>query len=242
VYGSLGPQPISSLSTIFVLPPMPATSPLKTFENQPLLAYGTAGTDAVSGMEPVPVSGGTCTGSWTDCINGAVHVVPLLPAYHYTASDMVTGPSTLLADIEHRGVTKLEPPGYPQPLENGERVYGSIVAAGDQLFFNTSVGTVSDIDQRGTLGGSSYRLLLSAASNPLYNYITALGLKNDVGGAGGTPMLDVATGQLVVVTDKSILKFNAPPGGTTNGASVNGRGATPTGLLSWFFRRRGLEY
>jgi hypothetical protein len=45
-----------------------------------------------------------------------------------------------------------------------------------------------------------------------------------------------------VVTDKSILRFNAAPGGTLQGPSVNGRGATPTGLLSWFFRRRGLEY
>jgi len=47
----------------------------------------------------------------------------------------------------------------------------------------------------------------------------------------------------VVVTDKGVLRLDAPPvKGTLVGPSVNGRGATPSGLLSWYFRRRGLEY
>jgi hypothetical protein len=240
-YGSSGPQPISSLSTIFILPAMPASNPLKPFEGQPMLAYGTAGTDTVSGLEPAPdaTTGAACP-TGTTCINGAVHLIPLLPSYHYTASDLLATPNLLTA-IQQKGVLKTEPSGYPMFLSNGERVYGSIVAAGDQLFFNTTTGSVSQIDSRGNQNGSSYRLLLSANANPLYNYVTQLGLTK-VGGAGGTPMLDSTTGTLVVVTDKSILRFNAAPGGTLQGPSVNGRGATPTGLLSWFFRRRGLEY
>jgi len=116
------------------------------------------------------------------------------------------------------------------------------VAAGDQLFFNTTTGSASQIDSRANLGGSTYRLLLSAASNPLYNYVTTLGLTK-VGGAGGTPMLDTTNGNLVVVTNNGILRLNPPPvKGTMNSGSVNGRGATPSGLLSWYFRRRGLEY
>ncbi|MFL5428469.1 MAG: hypothetical protein ACJ79M_02540 [Myxococcales bacterium] len=241
--GSNGPQPISSLSTIFILPTMPSTSPLKKYELQPMLAYGTGGTDTISGMEPAPdaTTGAPCP-SGTNCINGAVHLVPLLPGYHYAAQDLFNN-SNLLAAITQKGVLKTEPAGYPMFLANGERVFGSIVAAGDQLFFNTTTGTVSQIDSRGGLNGSSYRLLLSASSNALYNYVSATGLQK-VGGAGGTPMLDATTGTLIVVTDKKILRFDPPPGGagTLKGPSVNGRGATPTGLLSWFFRRRGLEY
>jgi type IV pilus assembly protein PilY1 len=240
-YGSAGAQPISSLSTVFILP-NPLTGPLKDYAGQPLLAYGTAGTDTVSGLEPAPdPSSGAFCPTGTTCINGAVHLVPLLPSYHYTWVDLLNTP-TLLTTLQRQGVAKTEPVGYPMFLSNGERVYGSIVAAGDQLFFNTTTGSASQIDQRSNLGGSTYRLLLSAASNPLYNYVTSLGLTK-VGGAGGTPMLDVATGAVVVVTDKGILRFNPPPvKGTTSGPSVNGRGATPSGLLSWYFRRRGLEY
>ncbi|MFL5393785.1 MAG: hypothetical protein ACJ79G_13180, partial [Myxococcales bacterium] len=226
-----------------LLPPMPSTSPLKSYELQPRLAYGTGGTDTISGMEPAPdaTTGAPCA-SGTNCINGEVHMVPLLPGYHYTAQDLLDD-SNLLATITQKGVLKAEPSGYPIPLINGERVFGSIVAAGDQLFFNTTRGTVSQIDSRGGLNGSSYRLLLSSSSNTPYNYVSATGLQK-VGGAGGTPMLDATTGTLVVVTDKKILRFDPPPGGggTLKGLSVNGRGATPTGLLSWFFRRRGLEY
>jgi hypothetical protein len=240
-YGSAGPQPISSLSTVFILP-NPLTGPLKDFAGQPLLAYGTAGTDTVSGLEPAPdASSGAFCPTGTSCINGAVHLVPLLPSYHSTWVDLLNKP-TLLTSLQRQGVAKSEPTGYPMFLSNGERVFGSIVAAGDQLFFNTTTGSANQIDQRANLGGSTYRLLLSANSNPLYNYITSLGLTK-VGGAGGTPMIDVTTGTAVVVTDKGILRLNAPPvKGTTTGPSVNGRGATPSGLLSWYFRRRGLEY
>jgi hypothetical protein len=205
-----------------------------------MLAYGTAGTDTVSGLEPIDSSGTPCP-SGSSCINGALHLVPLRPNYHYTASELVANASTVLPWIEQKGVVKTEPTGYPSFFTGGERIFGSIVAAGDQLFFNTTLGSVSQFDQRGNLNGSSYRLLLSANSNPLYNYISSGGLTK-VGGAGGTPMLDVATGNVVVVTDKGILRFGPAPGGTMKGPSVNGRGATPTGLLSWFFRRRGLEY
>jgi len=53
----------------------------------------------------------------------------------------------------------------------------------------------------------------------------------------------VSAHDVLVVTDKGILRLDAPPvKGTLVGPSVNGRGATPSGLLSWYFRRRGLEY
>jgi type IV pilus assembly protein PilY1 len=239
-------QPISSLSTIFFLPTMPSTSPLKKYEGQPMLAFGTAGTDTVAALEPAPdATGNPCpAGSTAPCISGKVHLIPLLPNYRYTTQDLVgTNSSTVLNDIQTWGLLKHanEPAGIA--LTNGERVYGSIVAAGDQLFYNTTTGSVSSIDARnGNINGSTYRLLLSAggALTP-YNYVAAAGLTK-AGGSGGTPMLDTTTGAVVVVTDKQILRFNPPAGGTLKGPSVNGKGATPTGLLSWFFRRRGLEY
>jgi hypothetical protein len=243
---SAQPQPISSLSTVFILP-SGLTGPLAAFAGQPMLAYGTAGTDTVSGLEPAadPTTGATCADPLNPCISGAVHLVPLLPGFHFNVNDLKQDLSKL-AHITQQGVVQAEPNamplGFPHFFDKSERVYGSIVAAGDQLFFNTTTGSVSQIDARGNLGGASYRLLLSAASNQLYNYVKELGLTNS-GGAGGTPMLDSTTGTLVVVTDKGILRLDAPPTkGTLVGASVNGRGATPSGLLSWYFRRRGLEY
>jgi hypothetical protein len=241
--GSLKAQPISSLSTVFILPTMPAASPLKSYEAQPLLAYGTGGTDTVAALEPTADAKGNPCPTGTTCINGKVHIIPLLPNYRYTPQDLLgTSSSTSLNAIQTWGIVKQpEPPGIS--LTNGERVYGSIVAAGDQLFYNTTTGSVSSIDARfGNLSGSTYRLLLSAAG-PLsaYDYVKGNSLTK-VGGAGGTPMLDATTGNVVVVTDKYVLRFPPPVGGTLQGPSVNGKGATPTGLLSWFFRRRGLEY
>jgi type IV pilus assembly protein PilY1 len=240
--GANGPQPISSLSTIFILPPTyPATGPLAAYRGQALLAYGTAGTDTVSGLEPAPdATGAPCP---TPCINGAVHLIPLAPPARYSVSDLLAD-SSKMALVQQGGVVKADVTSYPMWLTNGERVYGSIVVAGDQLFFNTTQGSVSQLDQRGNLSGAAYRMNLSATSNPLWNYVTGNGLTK-VGGAGGTPLVDSKTGAIVVVTDKFILRFDPPPGAAAvppSGPSVNGRGATPTGFLSWFFRRRGLEY
>jgi type IV pilus assembly protein PilY1 len=249
--GTFKAQPISSLSTIFILPALPATSPLKPYEGQPMLAYGTAGTDTVSSLEPSGDPKTVCTAG--GCTTGRVHLVPLQPGYRYTPADLLGSSSTtLLSRIETWGLLKPlpgklddkwnEPPGYPIVLSPGERVFGSIVAAGDQLFYNTTTGSSASIDDRqGNLGGSTYRVLLSASSNAPFDYVNGAGLSK-VGGAGGTPMVDTKTGTVVVVTDSTVLRFNPPAGGTMQGPSVNGRGATPTGLLSWFFRRRGLEY
>jgi type IV pilus assembly protein PilY1 len=236
-------QPISTLSTIFILPPTyPVTGPLAAFAGQALLTYGTGGTDTISGLEPAPdpSTGNPCP---TPCINGALHILPLGPMARYSPNQ-VMGPPPLINTVQSFGVVKGEVTGYPSYLTNGERLYGSIVVAGDQLFFNTTSGTVSAIDSRGNLSGSSYRLNLESQTNPLYNYVVAAGLSN-VGGAGGTPLVDAKTGAVVVVTDKTILRFDPPAGATAippTGPSVNGRGQTPTGFLSWFFRRRGLEY
>src|SRR5205814_68218 len=53
---ALGPQPISSLSTVFLLP-TGLTGPLSPYAGQPMLAYGTAGTDTISGLEPASGTG-----------------------------------------------------------------------------------------------------------------------------------------------------------------------------------------
>ena len=267
--GTHGPQPISTLSTIFVVPQSyPATGPLARYKGQALLAYGTAGTDTVAGYEPAPVtSGGVinyCPGSSTPaCTSGAVHLLPVGPNGRYSAAQ-VKGPPSLVTTVQQNGVG-LEvstvdsmgrvTPIYPIYLSNAERLYGSIVAAGDQLFFSTAQGSVSNIDQRfGSstgLGGSTYGVNTESAAGLQFNNYNGLYSLSGAGASQSTPLVDAATGKLLVVTNQGIVLFTPrtemgipPAGQSLNGisGSGNGSGSGAANLMSWFFRRRGLEY
>src|SRR5947209_6309832 len=136
------PQPITTLSTIFTVPQVSSTSWLSNYAGQTLLAYGTAGTDKVSSL------------SYT--VTGSVHLLPLA-ASGRLSSGQVIGPPSQFSLASSKGLGK-EITGYPQYVSSGERLYGSITAAGDHLFFATTSGTVTNIDSRGSLGGSTYNV------------------------------------------------------------------------------------
>jgi type IV pilus assembly protein PilY1 len=218
------PQPITTQSTIFVVPPgVASTSPFSPYAGLTLLAYGTAGTDKVSSL------GYTVTGS--------VHVLPLSPAYRLQ-SNQVIGPPSKFSQASSKGVAT-EVSGYPLYVTAGERLYGSITAAGDHLYFGTTSGTVTNIDSRGHLGGATYSVDLGAT------FASSLStLANTAGGTGGTVLVAKnASGQtqVITVTDQQInvsppqtIQISAPP--------VNGVGKTPSSFLGWFFRATGHEY
>src|SRR5437016_840018 len=125
------PQPITTLSTIFAVPQgLPATSPFVNYQGQPMLAYGTAGTDSVSSLSYV--------------VTGSVHLFPLSYTGRLQASDIL-GPPVNTSVAKTKGLAK-ELSGYPQYVATGERLYGSIVAAGDHLYLATTKGTVTNID------------------------------------------------------------------------------------------------
>jgi hypothetical protein len=118
-------------------------------------------------------------------------------------------------------------------------LYGSIVAAGDHLYFATTKGTVTNIDSRGSLSGSTYSIDLGAASGSNRSTLTST-----AGGAGGTPLVGKTTsGQIrvVTVTDQTI-NVSAPQTVAMQAPSINGVGQTPTAFLGWFFKAMGHEY
>ena len=238
--GTHGPQPISTLSTVFSIPvSYPSTGPLSAYKGQTLLAYGTAGTDKVAGIEPAPdATGNPCpTGSIPPCTSGAIHILPVGPPGRYNPAQIL-GPPSLVTTAELNGVAK-EVSGYPLYLTGAERVYGSVVALNDQLFFSTVIGAVTSIDSRGKLTGNSYQLNTEVnQATGLINMNTFYNLGNGVGAGQGTPLIDGKTGVAVVITDKGILRFDPPtappppPPTQTNATNLQG----------WFFRRRALEY
>ncbi|TMA15217.1 MAG: hypothetical protein E6J86_06610, partial [Deltaproteobacteria bacterium] len=218
------PQPITTLSTIFTVPQVSSTSWLSNYAGQTLLAYGTAGTDKVSSL------------SYT--VTGSVHLLPLA-ASGRLSSGQVIGPPSQFSLASSKGLGK-EITGYPQYVSSGERLYGSITAAGDHLFFATTSGSVTNIDSRGSLGGSTYNVDMTTGFSS-----SRTALATNAGGAGGTVL--VATNnsgqtKVITVTDQTInisspsgtLKLTAP--------SINGVGQTSTGLLGWFLRSSGHEY
>lgn len=236
--GTKGPQPISTLSTIFIVPPnYPATGPLKSYVGQALLAYGTAGTDTISGLEP---PNGDCSGG--GCISGLLHLLPIAPSGRYSPTQVKLN-NTLRTTAQQNGVA-IEVPAYPLSLPVGERLFGSIIAAGANLFFSTNAGTGSQIDAYGNQTGASYAFDLSAAINGPAPFSQLA--NTNFGGAGATPLLiyDPGTKQasLVTVTDQKITYVTLPKTTALNGPSVNGVGTTPATFLGWFFRRRGSEY
>ncbi|HMC72471.1 MAG TPA: hypothetical protein VKJ07_25175, partial [Mycobacteriales bacterium] len=216
------PQPITTLSTIFAVPlGLSATSPFVSYAGQPLLAYGTAGTDAVSSL------------SYT--VTGAVHIFPLTYSGRLQASDIL-GPPLTTNVAKTKGLAK-ELAGYPQYVASGERLYGSIVASGDHLYFATTKGSVINIDSRGSLSGSTYGIDLGAAAGSNRTTLTST-----AGGAGGTVLVGKTTsGQIrvVTVTDQTI-NVSASQTVQLQAPTINGQ--TPTAFLGWFFKAMGHEY
>src|SRR5205807_3190511 len=127
---------------------------------------GTAGTDSVSSLSYV--------------VTGSVHLFPLSYTGRLQASDIL-GPPVNTSVAKTKGLAK-ELSGYPQYVATGERLYGSIVAAGDHLYFATTKGTVTNIDNRGSLSGSTYGIDLGAAAGSNRSPLTS-----SAGGAGGPP-------------------------------------------------------
>lgn len=238
--GTHGPQPISTLSTIFLVPSnYPAAGPLNHFTGQALLTYGTAGTDTISGLEP---ANGDCSSG--ACISGFLHLLPIAPSGRDSALQ-VRNSATLQAQVQQNGVA-IEVPGYPLQLPAGERLFGSIVAAGTNLFFSTNAGPGSQLDAYGNQTGASYQFDLTASINAAAPFAASLLANTNVGGAGGTPLLyfdpNTKAASLVTVTDQKITFVSLPPGTNLSGPSVNGQNNTPATFLGWFFRRRGSEY
>jgi hypothetical protein len=151
----------------------------------------------------------------------------------------VIGPPSKFSTATTKGLAK-EITEYPQYVSSGERLYGSITAAGDHLFFATTSGTVTNIDSRGSLSGSTYNVNMGVS---LASSRTALA--TTAGGAGGTVLVAKdSSGQtkVITITDQKINVSS--PSGTLNltAPSINGVGQTPTNLIGWFLRSTGHEY
>ena len=238
--GSKGPQPISTLSSIFIVPSnYPSTGPLSVYAGQAMLAYGTAGTDTISSLEP---ANGDCSSG--TCISGFLHLLPIAPNQRYSPSQ-VKGSTITQALVQQKGVA-IEAPNYPLSLPTGERLFGSIVAAGTSLFFSTNAGAGAQIDSQGNQTGASYRFDLGANLNLSSPFATSQLANTNFGGAGGTPLLYVdpntKAASLVTVTDQKITFVSIPNTVNLSGPSVNGKNTTAATFLGWFFRRRGSEY
>ena len=147
-----------------------STSPFYKYVGQTLLAFGTAGTDDVSSLVPA--------------VTGSINVIPLTGNYTLTPTQVV-GPPSLYTTAQSKGVATYVS-GYPEYVTTGERLYGSITAAGDHLYFATTSGTVNGIDSRGSLGGSTYSIDLTAALNSSNALLT---LTNSAGGTAGTVLV-----------------------------------------------------
>lgn len=232
-------QPISTLSSIFIVPQnYPVTGPLNKYQGAALLTYGTAGTDTISGLEP-----SDCGAS--PCITGNVHLLPIAPTGRAQWPDLSTG--ALRAAATQNGVAK-EITGYPLTLPVGERIFGSLIAAGNMLFFatsKTSQGSNIDIFQGST--GASYQFDLTSPLTGGPSPFVAL-LNTSIGGAGSTPLLVMGTGtnsnkaQLVTTTTQGLAVYTVPNIVSLQGPPTSDKGQTPATFLGWFFRRRGSEY
>jgi type IV pilus assembly protein PilY1 len=222
------PQAITTESTLFVVPTdaTSTSSPFHNYIGQTLLAFGTAGTDATSALVPA--------------VTGTLDILPLTGNYSLTPTQIV-GPPTKYSTAYAKGVGTMIT-GYPEYVTTGERLYGSITAAGDHLYFATTSGTVNGIDSRGSLGGSTYSVDLTAAANSSGALLT---LTNSAGGAAGTilvaPTSTSGQVEIITVTDQSI-NVSAPQTPNLNAPVVNGVGQTPSGFLGWFFRSTGDEF
>jgi hypothetical protein len=240
-------QPISTLSTIFIVPPdYPTTGPLKNYVNQALLAYGTAGTDSITALEPSDCVAGSTNPA---CITGQLHLLPLSPTGRYSGSQ-IAATSATRTTVTNFG-DAIEVPSYPLSLSVGDRLFGSIIAAGGSLFFATNdASKSSSLDNFQSNAGTTYQFKIGdvlTSSTPFNSNTYAV--NSGLGGAGGTPLLvfDVpgapTKAAVVTVTNQGIAThIISGPMTALKGPTVNGQGQTPATFLGWFFRRRASEY
>ena len=219
------PQPITTLSTIFNVPAnLTSTSAFSSYAGQTLLAYGTAGTDKLSSL-PYTVT-------------GSVHVLPLLASGRLSPAD-VAGPPSQFSTASTRGVAR-EATGYPQYVATGERLFGSITADGTHLFFATTSGAATNIDSRGTLGGSTYSLDLNASLQSGRSALTTT-----AGGAGGTVLAVTNSSgqtQVITVTNQTINVSAPQTADKIQPPGINGAGKFGAALVGWFLKQTGHEY
>ena len=242
--GQNSAQPISTLSTLFVVrPDIPATSVFKDYIGQTLLAYGTAGTDTVSAISTT--------------VNGAVHLLPISPSLRDNASDIKGDTSGVkLTHAVEKGVAYevAKTKGgagtayFPQVLTGGNRIFGSIVAdlTTGRLYFGTTVGASSGIDSRGALSGSIYQLDTTVTSGSPLSTVGAA-----TGGVGGTLAMsyDATTGAatLIASTDKDVFVIKPanstalPPSTTRAVYTLDGSDQGAQGLVGWILRGSGRE-
>ena len=247
--GTYSAQPISTLSTLFVVrPEVPVGGLFKNYVGQTLLTYGTGGTDSVASISK-PVAPSTVT-----VVSGAVHMLPLSPGLRDSAGDMLAeSPSTTKRThaatygvAYELGITKsgTGTAFFPQYLTGGDRVFGSVVAdlVTGKLYFGTTNGAVTDINARGKLSGNLYQLDTSVASTP----ISSIGKTGGIGGTlamsfdtSGQATLVASTDAGLFVTKPTTGGFNAS--GTKTVYTLDGSNNGAQGLLGWILRRSGRE-
>jgi type IV pilus assembly protein PilY1 len=238
------PQPISTLPTVFTIrSDIPPTGVFSKYVGQSMLAYGTAGTDAVAGItsSTLPASG----------VSGAIHLMPIGISARDVPSDLTSGAqaTTKTTHAQKQGVVYEAGLGkdgsgtalFPQALAGGNRVYGSISAdQNGRLFFGTTTGSVTNIDSRGSLTGNVYQIDTSSTAQAAL--LTTVQNGTGIGGVGGKVAIGYNGTQavLIVSTDKGLVvpapaaaTLQAPPAGTQPPAA---------GLLGWFLRKAGREY
>ena len=250
--GTHSAQPISTLSTLFVVrPDIPVAGLFQNYIGQTVLAYGTGGTDAVASINP-PTSPSTVS-----VVSGAVHMLPLSPALRDSALDLKNeSPSTTkhthaatwgVAYELGRNKDGTGTSFFPQPLLGGNRIFGSVAAdlVTGKLYFGTTTGSVTDINARGAQTGNIYQLDTTVASSasPLSTVVTTGGI------GGGLAMSYDSTGQvtLIAATDAGIHTERPTTGGLPASAtgkvySLDGTDTGSQGLLGWILRRSGREY
>jgi hypothetical protein len=226
---------------------------VKTHVGELMLAYGTAGTDTAAASTPAT--------------SGVVHLMSLAPSGRFQTNDLSgTG------GVANRSTAATSGTAFelgPYALSNGDRLYGAIQAVGPDLVFSTTQGSVTNIDQRGTLGGSTFHIPLGDTSPVPAAWITG------AGGAGGSPLVYYYNGstlltpgsggssgttvnkiRILSVTDQkiSVADVSIPAGqqnqyqlsGGTTGAIdlVTGAAGGQNGfvrLMGWFYRSLGRE-
>jgi type IV pilus assembly protein PilY1 len=237
------PQPISTAPTIFTIrSDVPTNGVFRKYMGQTLLAYGTAGTDTVAAFTSPVVS-------------GAIHVLPISISARDLPSDLTGAQSSTRRphadakgvgyEVGHDKDGSTGALGFPQALDSGNRVSGALsVDANGRLFFGTTTGTVSDLDNRGVLNGNIYQINTGATSAATgYSSIVS-----SVGGIGGKVAVGTVAGvsTLVVSTDRGIYVANqsaAPAPVTGNGVLATQTATQPAaGLLGWILRKAGREY
>ena len=239
------PQPISTAGTVFdVATDATASSPFYNYIGQTLLAFGTAGTAAVSALVPV--------------VTGTIHVIPLAAGSRISPSTMIAQGTSAITNAQLKGVG-IEVTGYPiggpgyasDYINTGDQIFGSIVADGDHLYFATSQGNSQSIDARtGTCGasgnqlcGSTYSLNTTVGTTSAVTTIVGGTSGASSGGAGGTVLVVNNTAgtsaQVVTVTDQQI---NVTSGTVNAKAPSPSTPLTPTIMRGWYMQSSGREH